>query len=246
MKPASDPRVARALRLLADHNEFITGWVEPWFGRGKHGSSLCTALDSWDFGEDEYARMLEWKSPKDDASREALSLLNAAGYTTANPLNFELSAGADGFAAACSQLLQAQWARNSGNVVRAAIKSYDSAGQNLIRANRSFSVFVGGNNAAFPEPDAYFTAMFQTGASRNYAGFSDPSFDAMIQKQRTITDLPQRKALVKQMVQYLIDHGPTTILVNRYFLNGAKPRVHGYAGEFLMNGRQFQTVWVDA
>jgi peptide/nickel transport system substrate-binding protein len=245
-KPMSDARVTRALRLLIDHDEFLTGWVVDWYGQGRHGGVLPLALDGWDFSHDEYSQMLEWKKPKDDAAKEALSLLSAAGYTKDNPLSFEISGGNQSFATAASQLLQGQWAKLGQGAVKATIKEYDQPGQNTIRANRSFALFVGGNSAAFPEPDAYFNTLYATGASRNYTGFSDPTFDAMAQKQRTILDSGQRHAFVKDMVKYLIDNGPSTMLVNRYFLNGVQPKVRDYAPEFFINGRQYEWIWMSA
>jgi peptide/nickel transport system substrate-binding protein len=246
-KPMNDARVTRALRLLIDHDEFISAWIEPYFGQGRHGGVLCAALEGWDFSNDEYAKMLEWKKPKDDAVKEALSLLSAAGYSKDNPLAFELSGGNTGaFLTAANQLLQAQWARLGQGVVKATIHEYDSAGQNAIRANRSFAYFVGGNGASSPEPDSWFTSIYQTGAARNYTGFSDPAFDAMIEKQRTILDVNQRKALVKDMIKYLIDNGPSTMCAQRNFLNAVKPKVHDYAPEFVMSGQQYERIWVDA
>jgi len=246
IKPMMDARVALAMKLLVDHDEWISAWAVPWYGRGRHGGVLAVALDAWDFTPDEYAQMLEWKQPKDDAVKQAMSLLSAAGYSKDSPLSFELSGGNTPVLTACNQLLQSQWARLSQNVVKATVKEYDTAGQNTIRANRSFQYFVGGNSASFPDPDAWFNTIYTTGASRNYAGFSDATFDQMAQTQRALLDATQRKAYVKDMVKYLIDNAPTTMLVNRYFLNGVKPKVYDYAPEFFMNGRQYEWVWIDS
>lgn len=90
VKPMDDARVTRALRLLTDHDEFVKSWAEVQVGRGRVGSIFPTALSAWDLTEAEYHQQLEWKQPKDDAAKEALSLLNAAGYTKDNPLKFTL------------------------------------------------------------------------------------------------------------------------------------------------------------
>ncbi|HTE83605.1 MAG TPA: ABC transporter substrate-binding protein [Dehalococcoidia bacterium] len=246
VKPLDDPRVPKALRLLIDHDEFITGWAESWFGGGRHGAFLCTALDQWDFSHEEYARMLEWKKPKDDAAKEALALLSAAGYTRDNPLTFEIAGGVQNFQAASAQLLQAQWSRLSQGAVKATIRLYDQEGQNVIRANRSFTYFIGGNSGAFNDPDAWFNSIYVSGGSRNYTGFADPSFDEMVKKQRTILDVEQRKAYVKDMIKLLIDKHPGVILVYRQFIDGVKPRVHDYAGEYYLNGRQYEWIWMDS
>jgi len=246
MKPFDDARVTRALRLLVDHDEFISTWVVPWFGGGRHGSCICAAMDTWDYSHDEYAQMLEWKKPKDDAAKEGISLLSAAGFSKDNPLSFEITGGNTGFTPPALQLIQAQWSRLSQGAIKTTIKEVDQATQNTVRANRTFQVFVGGNSAAFPDPDGWFTVMYTTGASRNYTGFSDAKFDDMTKQQRTMLDVTQRKAYVKTMVKFLIDNAPSTMLVNRYFLNGVKPKVHDWSAEFYMNGRQFEWIWMDS
>ena len=89
-KPMDDPRVTRALRLMLDHKEFISAWAEPFYGRGRYGSIFPAALSAWDLTDEEYGKYLEWKQPKDDAAKEAVALLSAAGITPQSPLRFTL------------------------------------------------------------------------------------------------------------------------------------------------------------
>ena len=77
-------------------------------------------------------------------------------------------------------------------------------------------------------------------------GYNDPQVDAMIDKQRGIFDEQQRKAVVKQLLIYLIDHCPSTIPANRFFLQAVSPRVQGFSPEYFLNGRQYQDVWLAA
>jgi ABC-type transport system substrate-binding protein len=77
-------------------------------------------------------------------------------------------------------------------------------------------------------------------------GFGDAKADAMIDKQRTIFDEPQRKSAVKEIVQYLIDKAPSGIPANRYFLQAVKPKVQNQAPEYFLNGVQYQNVWLSA
>jgi hypothetical protein len=59
-------------------------------------------------------------------------------------------------------------------------------------------------------------------------------------------DLTERKAYVKDMIKYLIENAPSTIAVYRSYLNGVKPKVHDWAAEYFLNGRQFEWIWMDA
>jgi peptide/nickel transport system substrate-binding protein len=244
-KPMDDPRVTRALRLLLDHQELIKAWAEPQYGRGRYGSVFPAALGDWDLTDEEYATHLEWKQPKDDAAKEAVSLLSAAGFTKDNPLRFpfEFNQGQTGQAEA--QLIQAQWKRLSQGAVDIQLKGDDTATLDSVRATRSFTYASYGFSAGMVEPGTWLNTTYRTGGSLNFMGTSDSTLDAMIDKQQTIFDAKQRKTAVKQIVTYMIDHGPSTIGANLFFLYGVKPRVQGYAPEHGLNGRQYQWIWLD-
>jgi peptide/nickel transport system substrate-binding protein len=242
--PMNDARVTRALRLLLDHDELVKSWAEVQYGRGAYGSIFPTALTAWDLTPDEYRTHLEWKQPKDDAAKEAISMLNAAGYTKDKPLTFTYFANALNPAIPpAAQLMQAQWKRLSQGAVDPQLQ-LDSSGAGQQRlASRSFTIELIGTSTGVVDPDSWLSSMFHSGGSLNYMGWSDPQADAMIDKQRTIFDEAQRRAAVKELVLYMIDHSPSTITANRFFLQGLKPRVQDHAPEYFLNGRQYQTIW---
>ena len=77
-------------------------------------------------------------------------------------------------------------------------------------------------------------------------GFSDPQLDAMIDKQRAIFDEAQRKTAVKQIVLYMLEHGPSTVGAEVYFLHATQPKVKDYIQEtHFLNGREYKNVWID-
>jgi ABC-type transport system substrate-binding protein len=115
-----------------------------------------------------------------------------------------------------------------------------------IPKSQAFTIVVTGTLVAFPDPDAWLTGVYRTGGSFNVTGLSDPALDAMIDKQRSIFDQQQRKAAVQEIVRYMVDHVPSTIMSNRYYLNGVKPTIKNYAPEFYMNGRQYESIWFAA
>jgi peptide/nickel transport system substrate-binding protein len=245
-KPLDDPRVTRALRLLLDHQELIKAWAEPQYGRGRYGSIFPAALSDWDLTDDEYAAHLEWKQPKDDASKEAISLLTAAGITKDNPLTFpfEFNQGQTGEAEA--QLIQSQWKRFSQGAIDIRLKGDDTATLDSVRASRSFAYASYGFSAGMAEPGTWLSTTYRTGGSLNFMGTNDATLDSMIDKQQTIFDAAQRKSAIKAIVDYMLDNGPSTIGANLFFLYGVKPKVHGYAPEHGLNGRQYQWIWLDS
>ena len=245
-KPLDDMRVVRALRLLIDHDEFVTAWANQQYGHGGYGSIFPAALSGWDLTPEEYHSYLEWKQPKDDAAKEAAALLSAAGYSKDKPLQFAINAVNKTADEAAAQLLQAQWKRLGQGVVDPQLKLGDSAAASDIRAARSFSWANYGVSAGMPDPDVWLASFYRSGASQNYSGFSDPQVDAMIDKQRGIFDVTQRKAAVREIIKYMIDHGPNTIGATRYFLDAIGPKVRGFTPEYYLNGARYKSVWMDS
>src|SRR5581483_9688934 len=129
-------------------------------------------------------------------------------------------------------LVLAQWKRLGQGVVLPDNKPYELATSNTVRANHTFAYFGGGNAGATVEPDSWLSQLYRTNGSRNYMGFSDPQLDAQIDKQRVTFDANQRKAIVKDIIKYTVDHAPGTIPANRFILNAITPKVQGYSPEF--------------
>jgi peptide/nickel transport system substrate-binding protein len=245
VKPMDDARVTRALRLLTDHDEWINAWALSLFGRGDHGSLFPPVMSAWDFTHDEYAAQLEWRQPKDDAAKEAIALLSAAGFTKDKPLKFTLIANTGQQGESETQLLQAQWKRFSQGAVDIDIKLLEQSAIDSARANRSFTYGVFGHSAGPADPEIWLSTTYRTGGSLNFMGLSDSQLDSMIDKQRLIFDEKQRKAAVKGIVSYMIDHGPSTVGANRFFLHATQPKVRGYQPEtHFLAGSQFAHVWL--
>lgn len=245
-RPMDDVRVTRALRLLIDHDEFKTAWAEVWFGRGRHASILPTGLEAWDLAEEEYARQIFWKQPKDEAVREALQLLSAAGFTRENPLRFELSVlQSPTTTSPAGQLLQAQWRRLGQGVVDTSIREFEIAQALQIQARGTFTYGVWGLSGAANDPDSWLSVLYHSNGSRNRMQLKDPKLDAMIDRQRATFDIQQRRAAIREIVVYMAENSPGVIFSNRYYLNAVKPKVREYAPEFHLNGRQYEWIWLD-
>jgi peptide/nickel transport system substrate-binding protein len=246
--PFNDYRVTSALKLLIDHEEFKTGWANVWFGRARYSALFAAATaDAWDLSEDDYRKLLEWKQPKDDAIKEAISRLNAAGFSKDKPLKFTISGtnGSD-YQAPLAQLAQQQLLRNSQGIVTTDTKYYDTTAWTQIRSSSNFDWYLGGHSSGGADPDTYFQATFKTGGGRNYGKFSDPQLDQMIAKQRTIFDEGQRKQAVREIIMYLIDHCPYSVVDSRYILNAASLKVQNFPveGTTQRGGDHYENVWL--
>jgi peptide/nickel transport system substrate-binding protein len=245
VKPFDDLRVTTALRLLIDHEEFKTGWGDVWFGRSRVGSLFPSAFGDRDLSEDEYAQHLEYKQPKDDAAREAVSRLAAAGFSKDKPLRFSIIFQSNNQSITAGvQLLQSQWKKWSQGAVDAQLKGIDQQSINGARANGQFDYAFTGHTAGMVDADIWLSSTYRTGGSLNFGGFSDPQFDAMIDKQRGIFDQNEQKTALREILLYAIDHVPILIPTNGYTLNAVRPRVQAYAPEHDLNGRQYEWIWL--
>jgi peptide/nickel transport system substrate-binding protein len=247
-QPFNDFRVSSALKLLIDHDEFKTAWADVWFGRARYSDLFAAATaDEWDLTEDEYRKYLEWKQPKDDAIKEALSRLAAAGFTKDKPLKFTISGtnGSD-YQTPLAQLAQQQFRRNGQGVLDPDIKYYDTTAWTQIRSSSNFDWYLGGHSSGGFDPDTYFEATFKTGGGRNYGKFSDPQFDQMIAKQRTIFDEAQRKQAIRGMIDYLINNCPYSVVDSRYILNAASLKVNNFPveGTTQRMGEHYENAWL--
>ncbi|HTE83164.1 MAG TPA: ABC transporter substrate-binding protein, partial [Dehalococcoidia bacterium] len=188
-KPFDDPRVTKALRQLVDHDEADKAWAVTYFGRGYLSAYLPAALDSWDLTEQEYRSYLEFKTPKDAAVKDSLSLLAAAGYTKDNPLKFVLSGQVTdlSFSRAQTELMHAQFTQLSQGVLKPELRILDQAHMRDSLARRDFEYVITNLVAdqAY-EIDSWFRTFNYTDGSRNYGLWSDPKLDQMVDKQRTV------------------------------------------------------------
>lgn len=250
-----DPRVFKALKLLIDHQEAAEVAWEPFIGRTYQSAIFGAALSQWDFTQDEYKGFLEWKQPKDDALRQAVQMLSSAGYTKDNPLKGGLTSytpqgGAATFNTEGQAIVQQQLIKNSGGAVQVtSLPQYEilPLRNNLLSGNFDFAM---SNKApGFPlEPDAWFRFHYRSDGSLNFAHYSDPALDTMIDRQRTIINVDERKKAIKDILRYMIDNNPNVNVCGRYSANGAANKVKGWQpeGGSTVFGNQYKDIWIEA
>jgi peptide/nickel transport system substrate-binding protein len=254
-KPYDDKRVQRALRLLIDHSDAIRGWAEVFYGRGTlvGTSHLPSILKSWDFTEEEYTKaasplFLEWKQPKDDAAREALSLLSAAGYNRDNPLLVtEHNSSTSQTTESGAQLCQAMLTRLSQNVVRTELKFFENVVHIGMMNRGEFEIAGPVARAGYIEPDQILRQVYHSTGSQNFGKWSDPKADELIDKQRAIFNLQERRGVVKEILTHLIQNAPYTGWGANAYLNAAQPRLKEFFPEHRSRWRAnlYESMWLD-
>lgn len=253
LAPFNDVRVTKALRLLIDHDEFATAWSDTFQGGGQFICVFPDFLDQWDLTQDEYRRLLEWQRSKEEAAGEAMKLLSAAGFTQERPLRFQFSySTAAGRASRESgaQLLQQQWKRWSQGVVDVTIGPEDYPVLLRKGADKTFTYMWFNEAASVVEPDAWLKEVYHSTGSRNFFGFSDPKVDAMIDQQSRTFDTQLRRALIREVITYLLENSPVTVPYGRWYLHASQLSVRDYSGSWLgenyMDGYMYERVWLNA
>ena len=97
------------------------------------------------------------------------------------------------------------------------------------------------------DPDQMFYENFYTGAARNYSGFSDPTFDKLVDLQSVETNPEKRKEIVWQIERKLADAAIRPVLFYPVGASCRQPYVKGLTimTNSIYNGWRMEDVWMD-
>jgi peptide/nickel transport system substrate-binding protein len=114
-------------------------------------------------------------------------------------------------------------------------------------ARKEFTVGMVPMESGVDDPDQMFYENFYTGAQRNYAGYSDPEFDKLVDRQSMESDPVKRKDIVWQAERKLAEAMFRPVL---FYPAGAgcwQPWVKGFAmmTNSIYNGWRMEDVWLD-
>jgi peptide/nickel transport system substrate-binding protein len=97
------------------------------------------------------------------------------------------------------------------------------------------------------DPDQMFYENFYTGSARNYAGYSDPEFDKMVDQQSMESDPEKRKEIVWNIERKLAASAVRPVLFYPVGATCMQPYVKGLTimHNSIYNGWRFEDVWMD-
>jgi peptide/nickel transport system substrate-binding protein len=78
------------------------------------------------------------------------------------------------------------------------------------------------------DPDGNAYSFFKTGAPLNYAGFSDPEVDALLDESRVRSSLPERKAVYRKIAEKVVGRGGIVYIYHRLIIIAHTDRLEGY------------------
>jgi oligopeptide transport system substrate-binding protein len=216
-KPFDDPRVRLALSL-AINREILAAKVmrageQPSYGLVPPGipGYRSAALS---FRQQRMAQRLE----------RARALLSAAGYGPNRPLTFDLNTSNVTETHFATVALQGMWADIG---VKIRLMPYDSQIHYNMLRKRDFDVTWAGWIADYRDAKNYLT-LFQTATTDlNYGGYSNPAFDALVDRSDDERDAAKRQGMLQHAEQMLLDD---CAIVPGYFgvaRNLVSPQVRG-------------------
>jgi len=182
--------------------------------------------------------------------REAFNLLKRAGYTwdvepvdakgnIVEPAGFKMPSGKpmkkfviltppadyDPKRAFAGVMIQ-EWLRKLGMPVSARPMSFNSLLE-TVKGKRNFDTFILGYGKLNLDPD-YLRPFFHSGYDKprgwNMSGYSNPVYDELAQKQKSIVDSSQRKKVIWEMQEILMEDVPYIPLYNPHILEAVSTK----------------------
>ncbi len=138
---------------------------------------------------------------------DGLALLEQAGYTSDNPLQWDIMGwavphrqiGIDNL-----QLAAEMYREVSGGVLQPSPVGLEWGVWKQAEARHEFQMISSAYSMGVDAHEA-MAKMFSSTGGRNFAQFNDPDFDEMLLAAQAEFDLEQRKAMTQDMIRYLND-----------------------------------------
>jgi peptide/nickel transport system substrate-binding protein len=122
----------------------------------------------------------------------------------------------------------------------------DGARQQSDGNNHNFDI-TSYNWSGRPDPDGNTFQFFKTqqGSGLNWAGYSNPKADEILDKTREISDQAQRKQLYSDLTRLLLDDCPWLFIVHPIEPKAFSPKLQNY--DPVPDGMmRFKNVWLKA
>jgi peptide/nickel transport system substrate-binding protein len=241
--PFDNPELRRAMTLALDRKAFntiINEGVEHAIG----ANMLPAPNGVWGMPLDVLYTLPGYGPDVEKNRAEARKIMGRLGYGPDNRLAIKVAtrnfpAWRDPAVVLISQLREIY--------VDAELELVDTAVWYAKMAKKDFTVGAVPIESGVDDPDQMFYENYYTGAARNYAGYSDPETDKLIDQQSMTADPKKRKEIVWQIERRLADAYVRPVA---FYPGGAgcfQPWVKGYTPmtNSIYNGWRMEDVWLD-
>ena len=240
VEPYTDPRVRSAVHLAADREQMIALSL----GGLVIGGPIAVAIEPYGRTEDELRQLPGYRSGdlRQEDLAESRALLDAAGVDLDGfpPLDIWAPSATD-----YAVVLQQNLAEVGINVGINELTTTDAL---AARQNREFSMIMLGQQGA-SDPDLLYNDLHTTGG-QNYGNFSNPEFDALVEKGRSLFDVQERKAVYDEAQDRLLNEWnprlywswSTVTVAFRSYLRGFRPTPGPTASNAILWGMWFDEI----
>jgi peptide/nickel transport system substrate-binding protein len=240
--PFDNPELRRAMVLALDRKAFVDIIND---GLPSLGATLLPPPNGvWGMPPEVLATLPGYGGDVAQNRAEARKIMQKLGYGSANRFAIKIStrnfpAWRDPAVILASQLKEIY--------IDGELDFVDTALWYSKMARKDFTVGMVPMESGVDDPDQMFYENFYTGAQRNYAGYSDPEFDKLVDQQSMESDLAKRKDLVWQAERKLAEAMFRPVL---FYPAGAgcwQPDVKGFTmmTNSIYNGWRMEDVWLD-
>ncbi len=240
VEPYTDPRVRNAVHLAADREQLIALSL----GGLVIGGPIAVAIQPYGRTEDELRQLPGYRSGdlRQEDLAEARQLLDASGVDLNGfpPLDIWAPNATD-YAVVLQQNL-AEVGINTG------INELTTTDALAARQNREFSMIMLGQQGA-SDPDLLYNDLHTTGG-QNYGNFSNPEFDALVEKGRSVFDVEERKEIYDEAQDRLLEEWnprlywswSTVTVAFRSYMRGFRPTPGPTASNAILWGMWFDEI----
>ncbi|MCK9518410.1 MAG: ABC transporter substrate-binding protein [Dehalococcoidia bacterium] len=217
-----DKRMRQAMNLLIDR-ELYQAIVHSTGGRPS--GPVTWGFSNYAIPQDDLIQRPGYRPDKDEDIKEAKALMEAAGFPDGVKLQCAtVTAAAHATYNAGALALKDQLAQYG---VELELGVTDMAGIQAKRAEGNFDCMVYVNGGS-QEIDEHIYGPHRTGQARNVNGFSNDAIDALLDKQRITLDDAERKSIIMEVQELLLDEVPTAWLADPIYHSLVNKRLIGY------------------
>jgi oligopeptide transport system substrate-binding protein len=221
--PFDDPRVRRALSLTVDRdflcNEIWKSGFKPAYGFVPPGVAGYPQGAELDFA----------RRPMAERFEEARALLVEAGYGPSRPLRFPFKHRKTADNPRVAVVVQADWGKIADWVEVELLGGETQIHYAQLRA-KDFIAGDGGWIGDYNDARNYLYLLETRTGEQNYAGYSNPAFDALMQQADQERDAARRAEQMRQAEALMLADNPVIPVSIGTSRNLVDPRLAGWAG----------------
>ncbi len=225
-EPFNDPLVRQAISLALDRDQLCEvgyfGLCDPLQGPIGQGSPWYFDYTPYDRNVDQARELLSEAGYPDGFSMELMPTTQY-GETERAAVILQLQLAEIGIMADINSLEWAEWLEKEGNF------EYDA--------------YICNWNGLI-DADQYYYLQHHTGLVFNFTGYSNETFDELVDAGRATSEFDERYEIYEQANQILVDDAPYVYMYNKREIRAYAPYVHGFVVR-PDQANNFWTVWLD-